>query len=1190
MIKVCGCCEGIRELTPETHINRPGLGALKYRVGTHASFLETMKARLSNLDLIPDDLGRPAQESDRFRPLRNLTTRDESDPAIALLDAWATIGDVLTFYQERFANEGYLITATERRSVLELARLIGYRLRPGVAASVFLAYTLEKDYAVEIPAGARSQSVPGPGELPQSFETSDTLQARFEWNSLKPRLTRPQIITLDSDYGSNAATRETLYFEGTSTKLTTGDALLIRLGNEPDRQVLRLIEAVDAQTVDNRTEVRLQQPISLSGLVDLEALLRPFINDAANLFAGTLLASEVAEVLQGLIDSAQSGINLNNAELLLSAADARLEELYALALKRKFTRLEPWIDEVLKTVQAIPPSVVVRASGGSGALIATPDHPEAAQAQLSGFGNMFALLEPLSVAPSRQPASSLQLSRTSAKTFAAQSDIAPMLLATLNPAVAPVLYNAWSRIEGSKSQVEVDTIRVKAGLFPGSYPGDATVDTSRNPVTTGFVRPTLTNSWAGLVKSGSTTDAPSAVLLDAVYDKILPGSWVAIDQPVLEAGPDQRETTFHRVFSVQTLTRATTSNSYATRVTQLVVKPDWLGEWAATPNLLTARLSSADFLSGTVVYAQAEPLTLVEEPLDRDVAGNTIELDELYAGLNSGRWIIVSGDRTDIPAVTGITASELVMLAGVSQGPPKEDCLPFPTDAEGRKVLPFSQVFYVTEPSFANDRLVVGALQPEVLTRLKSLPQPSVTNQQYCEPVELAPGLIADAYVPTQDEIKGRFPAFERLLRDPFPGSLGDDDNPRGVFGWRIKNPNQVRTTLQLANSLAYSYDAATVKIYGNVVKATQGETKNEVLGSGDGSQELQQFTLLQSPLTYLAAPTPAGAVSTLQVRVNDVLWHETDNLVGLGPKDRLYITRADDKDQTTAEFGDGKYGARLPTGIENIKAVYRIGIGTSGNVKAKQITSVVTKPLGVKEVVNPLPASGGAGREELDQARRNAPLAVMALDRLISVRDYGDFARTYAGIAKADASRLSDGRRQLVHLTVAGSDDIPISTTSDLYLNLRQALLQSGDPYQSLELAVRRLKLMVISARVRLLPDYLWASVEPKIRSALLDKFNFDRRELSQDAFPSDAQSVIQAQAGVAYVDLDVFDAVSEDTSPQVLANLGSTLKLQRRIVVNKARVNRKESDPSRRILPAELAYLNPGIADTLILTEISG
>src|SRR5205807_7682331 len=263
-----------------------------------------------------------------------------------------------------------------------------------------------------------------------------------------------------------------------------------------------------------------------------------------------------------------------------------------------------------------------------------------------------------------------------------------------------------------------------------------------------------------------------------------------------------------------------------------------------------------------------------------------------------------------------------------------------------------------------------------------------------------------------------------------------------------------------------------------------------------DGSQELQQFDLRQSPLTYLSAATPAGAASTLQVRINDVLWHETDNLVGLGAKDRRYITSTDDKDQTTVEFGNGKYGARLPTGVENVKAVYRTGIGKPGNVKARKITSVVTKPLGVKEVINPFPATGGADREDRDQARRNVPLAVKALDRLVSVEDYADFARTFAGIGKASSARLSDGRRQLVHLTIAGANNIPIDVESDLFQNLFQALRQLGDPFEPLEVALCEVLLLTITANVRLLPDYEWEAVEPVLRATVLDAFGFEQRE----------------------------------------------------------------------------------------------
>src|SRR5215212_6726368 len=158
----CGCCEGIEQLTPATTANRPGLNALAYRAGTHASFLETMRARLS---------------SDAYPELTGLSTRAPDDAALALLDAWAMVADVLTFYQERIANEGYLRTAIERRSILELARLVGYRLRPGVAAGVYLAYPLDSDRDVVTPAGSRAQSIPGPGEQMQSFEIAEPLAA-----------------------------------------------------------------------------------------------------------------------------------------------------------------------------------------------------------------------------------------------------------------------------------------------------------------------------------------------------------------------------------------------------------------------------------------------------------------------------------------------------------------------------------------------------------------------------------------------------------------------------------------------------------------------------------------------------------------------------------------------------------------------------------------------------------------------------------------------------------------------------------------------------------------------------------------------------------------------------------------------------------------------------------------------------
>ena len=148
---------------------------------------------------------------------------------------------------------------------------------------------------------------------------------------------------------------------------------------------------------------------------------------------------------------------------------------------------------------------------------------------------------------------------------------------------------------------------------------------------------------------------------------------------------------------------------------------------------------------------------------------------------------------------------------------------------------------------------------------------------------------------------------------------------------------DKLHTFVKLAKQLQYCFKRETVTIQGNVVKATHGETHPEVLGSGDGAKALQIFNLRQPPLTYVPAANPSGVDSTLKVYVNNVEWHETDALSGLAPTGRNFVTKIGDDGKTTIVFGNGRQGARLPSGTENIRAVYRKGIGKAGNVNAGQ-------------------------------------------------------------------------------------------------------------------------------------------------------------------------------------------------------------------------------------------------------------
>ncbi|MEO8576986.1 MAG: putative baseplate assembly protein, partial [Gemmatimonadales bacterium] len=338
-----------------------------------------------------------------------------------------------------------------------------------------------------------------------------------------------------------------------------------------------------------------------------------------------------------------------------------------------------------------------------------------------------------------------------------------------------------------------------------------------------------------------------------------------------------------------------------------------------------------------------------------------------------------------------------------------------------------------------------------------------------------------------------------------------------------------IHTFVALASELAYCYKRGTVTIWGNVVDATHGETRRETLGDGNGAAAFQRFTLKASPLTYIAAATAEGAASSLEVRVNEVRWHEREMLAGVAQTDHVFVARIADDNKTSITFGDGRSGARLPTGRENVRAVYRTGIGRAANVDGGRISLLASRPLGLKEVTNPLRASGGADPDSDEQLRRNIPIALQALDRLVSVQDHADFARAFAGIGKASAARLSDGRRQITHVTIAGVGDVPILESSDLFTNLNLAFSRLGNLRQPVELATRELVLLVIAARVRVAEDYRWDLVEPHVRAALLDTFGFERRELGQPATSSEVIATIQRVPGVEYVDLDTFGGIPE-------------------------------------------------------------
>jgi hypothetical protein len=178
------------------------------------------------------------------------------DPAIALLDGWACVGHILGFYNDRLVNEHYLRTCRHRRSAVELARLVGYAPRSGLAADVHLAFTLDdldKEAELAVPAGTRAYSQPGPGETMEPFETSEALTGRPSWTLLRPRLTAPARITPRTGV---------VDLKGIATGLAKGSTLVITVGGELMCRTAASVEArpsPDGRPDQDRTRVWLSR-------------------------------------------------------------------------------------------------------------------------------------------------------------------------------------------------------------------------------------------------------------------------------------------------------------------------------------------------------------------------------------------------------------------------------------------------------------------------------------------------------------------------------------------------------------------------------------------------------------------------------------------------------------------------------------------------------------------------------------------------------------------------------------------------------------------------------------------------------------------------------------------------------------------------------------------------------------------
>jgi hypothetical protein len=476
------------------------------------------------------------------------------------------------------------------------------------------------------------------------------------------------------------------------------------------------------------------------------------------------------------------------------------------------------------------------------------------------------------------------------------------------------------------------------------------------------------------------------------------------------------------------------------------------------------------------VYGGSEELALATTPLRNRVSGIEIELDIRADELPEGRRLILSGPRAQ-----GLLAVPELDL---------EDA-----DGATRTLAKGARLTLLTEPE-----PVPGKLGTVLWT-------------------------LADA-----DGFAGTVEAADDALQPVAADETAELIAEIAELD-RVDAADPTHSILVLSSALTNAFDRAGLKIHGNIARASHGESTSEILGGGDPSRPFQSAKLKQNPVTHLVAATENGVASTLGVRVDGVSWTEVPDLYARGPSDRIFATSLTDDGETVIRFGDGRSGARPPAGRDNMVAEYRRGLGRAGNVRAGQLALPLDRPLGLRDVVNPLAATGGDDPEVAADARRNAPIYTLTLGRVVSITDYRDFALGYPGIAKADARWVWDGEARRIVVTVAGPDGAVLAADGPTYPALLDAFRAFGDPFVRFDLISYAPVHFRIKLRVAVDPAYETETVFGDVEAALRTEYAFDARGFAQPVALSGIVATVHRVDGVRAVDID---RLYRDTGPQ--------------------------------------------------------
>jgi len=143
----------------------------------------------------------------------------------------------------------------------------------------------------------------------------------------------------------------------------------------------------------------------------------------------------------------------------------------------------------------------------------------------------------------------------------------------------------------------------------------------------------------------------------------------------------------------------------------------------------------------------------------------------------------------------------------------------------------------------------------------------------------------------------------------------------------------------------------------------------------------------------------------TLEEGESGSLWYPRRDLLGSYRFAQEFVLESHAVGLTQLRFGDNILGKKPTAGLE-FKLTCRIGNGKAGNVGADVLnmlnlegTKLLPDDVSVR---NPLPASGGTERENMEQTRLFAPNKFRTPERAVTADDYVQMAQRHPDVQKA--------------------------------------------------------------------------------------------------------------------------------------------------------------------------------------------